>query len=194
MTDHQDLSDAELFAASVATPRLFGAVFDRHAPEILRYLTRRVGPQDAEDLLSQTFLVALEKRASFDQGAETARPWLYGIASNVLLRRQRDEVRFLRALARVSGEPDEANFEEAAAQRVDARSESAALAAGLASLSPGDRNVLLLVVWADLSHQQISRALGIPVGTVKSRTHRARQQLRRHLEPSTRLERTPRHG
>ncbi|MFC4783985.1 RNA polymerase sigma factor [Nocardioides sp. MAHUQ-72] len=195
MTDPRDLGDAELLAASVAAPRLIGEVFDRHAPEILRYLTRRVGAQEAEDLLSQTFLVALERRGSFQATAQSARPWLYGIASNLLLRRRRDEVRFLRALARIPVDPGVTIFEEASAARLDAAEQAAGLAARLVDLSPGDRNVLLLVAWTELSHDEIAAALEIPVGTVKSRLHRARRKLRDHIGDQTeRAERTTRHG
>ncbi len=164
-----------------------GEVFDRHCPEILRYLTRRVGSQDAEDLLSQTFLVALERRSTFRATAQGARPWLYGIASNLLLRRHRDEVRFLRALARLPHDHGVAIFEESAAERIDAAAQAHAIAGPLAELTAGDRNVLLLLAWAQLSHEEIAAALQIPVGTVKSRLHRARRQLRHALphQPET---------
>ena len=182
MTGVSGPSDAELIAASVATPVLFGEVFDRHGGRILRYLTRRIGPQDAEDLLSQTFLVALERRGSFDPAASSARPWLYGIASNLLLRRRRDEARFLRALARVPIPTGVGPFEERAASRVDAEVAAEAVAGPLAGLSADDRNVLLLFAWAELSYDEIAAALGIPVGTVRSRMHRARHQLRKGLQ------------
>lgn len=174
--------DAELFAASVRRPELLADVFDRHAPELLRYLTRRVGPHDAEDLLGDLFVVALERRAAFDHGAGSARPWLYGIASNLLHRHRRDEVRFLRALTRLGGEPETTCFDERVEARVDSGAEARGLAVALAGLSSGDRDVLLLVAWAELAQDEVAAALGIPPGTVKSRLHRARRQLRAHLE------------
>ncbi len=195
MPEPRDLSDAELLAASVSAPRLIGEVFDRHSAEVLRYLTRRVGPQDAEDLLSQTFLIALERRGAFQAAAESARPWLYGIASNLLLRRRRDEVRFLRALARLPLDHGVTIFEESTAARIDAKAEAGAIAGPLAELAPGDRNVLLLLAWAQLSHEEIATALEIPVGTVKSRLHRARRQLRQGLpHPADEHVGSPRHG
>jgi len=175
-------SDAELFAASVRRPEVLAEIFDRHAPELLRYLTRRVGPHDAEDLLGDLFVVALERRSSFAADAGSARPWLYGIASNLLHRHRRDEVRFLRALARIGDEPPTASFDECVEARVDSGAQSWGLAAALAALSSGDRDVLLLVAWGELAQAEVAAALGIPPGTVKSRLHRARRQLRTHLD------------
>ena len=181
--DQADVAgDAELFAASARRPELLADVFDRYAPELLRYLTRRVGAHDAEDLLGDLFVVALERRASFDPGADSARPWLYGIASNLLHRHRRDEVRFLRALARVGDEPPSPSFAERVEERVDSGQQERRLATALAQLSDGDRDVLLLVAWGDLAQDEVAAALGIPPGTVKSRLHRARRQLRAHLD------------
>lgn len=182
------MPDAALVAASVRRPSLFAELFDRHAAELLRYLTRRVGANDAEDVLGDTFTVAFERRASFDPAATSARPWLYGIASNLMHRRRRDEVRFLRALARVSHAPAADTFEDDVASRVDSTERVRGLAGALASLSAGDREVLLLVVWAQLSHEDTAAALEIPVGTVKSRMHRARRILRDTLEQGALLE------
>jgi RNA polymerase sigma-70 factor (ECF subfamily) len=182
------MPDAAVITASVRRPSLFAEVFDRHAADLLRYLTRRIGANDAEDVLGDTFTVAFERRESFDPAAPSARPWLYGIASNLIHRRRRDEVRFLRALARVSPSAPESTFEDDVASRVDSTERVRGLAGALASLSAGDREVLLLVVWAQLSHEDVSVALEIPVGTVKSRMHRARRILRDALEQGGVLE------
>lgn len=173
-------SDAALFAESVDRPEVLADVFDRHAPTLLRYLTRRLGAGEAEDALGDVFVVALERRHSFDAAAESARPWLYGIASNVLTRRYRDETRRLRAYARAS-RPTSDQFEDAAASRVDAEAAFGQLADALSTLSAGDRDVILLTAWAQLDQAEVSDALSIPIGTVKSRLHRARQQLREVL-------------
>lgn len=187
MRETGDMTDGELVALSVTAPRLFGELFDRHAAEILRYLTRRIGAQDAEDALSQVFLTALERRSSFDPSSPSARPWLYGIASNVLARHRRDEVRFLRALSRVPADAGVSIFDEDAAERVDAEIQAAKVTKSLTQLSVGDRNVLLLLSWAQLSHEEIAQALEIPVGTVKSRLHRARRLIRGALDESVAL-------
>jgi RNA polymerase sigma-70 factor (ECF subfamily) len=174
-------TDAELFAQSVERPDALAAVFDRHAGALLRYLTRRLGAVDAEDVLGDVFVVALERRASFDRSAASARPWLYGIASKIVARRYRDETRRLRAYERGDHSDDDL-FEDAAVSRVDAHVTFRRLAGVLSMLSVGDRDVLLMSAWAQLNQTEIADALGIPVGTVKSRLHRARQQLREVLD------------
>jgi RNA polymerase sigma factor (sigma-70 family) len=181
LTASRPRSDAELFQASVRRPEVLAEVFDRHAPDLLRYLARRIGPHDAEDLLGDVFVVALERRGSFDASAASARPWLYGIASNLLHRRRRDEVRSWRALARVGDDAGVAIFDEEVEARLDSTGAVRGLAGALAELSAGDRDVLLMVAWAELTHDEIATSLDIPVGTVKSRLHRARRVLRAHL-------------
>ncbi len=80
-------------------------LFDRHAPEISRYIARRLGPDAADDLVAETFLVAFRKRGHYDMACPDARPWLYGIATRLIGRHRRDEVRFFRAIARTGVDP-----------------------------------------------------------------------------------------
>src|SRR5215510_555139 len=72
-------SDAAIISASLADPGCFGALFDRHATVVFRYLVRRVGVDEADALLGEVFRVAFEKRATYDTARMNARPWLYGI-------------------------------------------------------------------------------------------------------------------
>ncbi len=174
-------TDAELIAASASAGELFAGLFDRHGRTVHRYLARRAGPAAAEDLLAQTFLVAFETRGRYDTGRPDALPWLYGIATNVLHRARRDEVRHHRALARTGVGEDVACPADRVAERLDARAATAALADALAALSAGDRDVLLLVAWGGLGQDEVARALDLPLGTVKSRLHRARARLRAAL-------------
>lgn len=102
------------------------------------------------------------------------RPWLFGIAANLLRRHRRAEERRLRAYARAAMAPGDASAFDGVDERLDAAAATVALAHALASLGPGERDVLLLHAWADLSYEQIAGALAIPVGTVRSRLHRAR--------------------
>src|SRR5882757_477329 len=94
--------DASIIGDSVGRPDRFAAIFDRHAPHIQRYLARRLGQQIADDLVAETFLVAFRRRARYDLGRTDARPWLYGIATNLIGQHRRDEVRRFR-LQQISG-------------------------------------------------------------------------------------------
>lgn len=180
-------TDHDLLRASLHRPEQFAGIFDRHAPTIHRYLSRRVGDH-ADDLLSETFLTAFRKRAAYQPTRIDVRPWLYGIAGNLVRRHQRAELARYRMLAR-SAEAESANGAaddlDAALGRVDAQLVSARLAAALADLHARDREVLLLVAWADLTYAEVSAALNIPVGTVRSRLNRARRLVQDRLGPAS---------
>lgn len=158
----------------------FGRLFDAHARPLHRYLARRVGADVAHDLVSETFLVALNQRHTYDPRRGVVRSWLYGIATNLLRRQVRQELRGLHAVARSAGHArgHETGHDAAVADRVDAAATAARLAGALARLSEGDRDVLLLTSWAGLDSNEVADALGIPVGTVRSRLHRVRKWLR----------------
>jgi RNA polymerase sigma-70 factor, ECF subfamily len=157
---------------------VFGRLFGEHAGGLHRYLARRVGTTIADDLVSETFLAALRGRHGYDPARAGVRPWLYGIASNLLRRHVRDELRELRATARLADPHVVEAPEGRIADRLDARTRVARLAGALARLSDGDREVLLLTSWAGLSPVEIAQALDIPAGTVRSRLHRVRRWLR----------------
>lgn len=157
----------------------FGRLFDTYADQLYRYLSRRVGADTAHDLVSETFLAAFRQRRRYDPQAAVVRAWLYGIATNLARRHARQEVRALRALAKVDGRAGtQAGHDGQVADRVDAQAMARQLAPALADLSDGDRDVLLLTSWAELSTVEVAEALGIPVGTVRSRLHRVRRRLR----------------
>jgi RNA polymerase sigma factor (sigma-70 family) len=174
-------TDAELIAASLAEPARFADLFDRHFDAIHRYVRRRIGGELAEDLAAETFVEALRVRPRFDQAQSDARPWLFGIAANLLRHHRREERRRLMAYARTGVDPIAVDEFETADSRVDAHVFGPRLALALASLRAGDREALLLLAWEHLSYEQISVALGIPVGTVRSRLHRARRRVRELL-------------
>jgi RNA polymerase sigma factor (sigma-70 family) len=173
--------DATVIQESWRDPERFAVLFDRHAPFIQRYLARRVGQETADDLLAETFLAAFGKRHGYDPGFPDARPWLYGFATNLIARHKRDEARRHRYLQAAGPAPDLPDFAERVLATVTAHSMRARLAGALARLSAGDRDVLLLIAWEQLSYEEVARALAIPVGTVRSRLHRARIQLRELL-------------
>jgi RNA polymerase sigma-70 factor (ECF subfamily) len=178
-------SDGDVIAASVEDPAQFTVVFSRHFGQVHRYLARRVGVALADDLAADTFLIAFRSRHRFRSGALDARPWLFGIAANLLRRHRRAEARQLRAYARTGLDPLDDEI-TAAERRVDAGAAGPRLAGALASLKRVDREVLLLVAWADLSYEEVAAALSIPIGTVRSRLSRARGRMREALMPAFR--------
>ncbi|MFD5012655.1 RNA polymerase sigma factor [Streptomyces chartreusis] len=171
-------NDADVVAGSLEQPELFTRLYDRYAPDIHRYAARRLGETAADDITADTFLTAFRIRARYDRTRPSARPWLYGIAANLIGKQRRAEVRALRALARTGHDPVAASWVEDTDSRVAAQGP---LADALASLSAGDRHVLLLVAWADLTYQEVAEALDLPVGTVRSRLNRARRKVRTAL-------------
>lgn len=174
--------DAESIRRALVDPEHFGVIFDRHFPAIHRYLARRVGSQLADDLAGETFLIALRRLRSYDLAQGNARPWLYGIATNLLRRHRRTELRQYVALARTGVALPIANHDEEIAARITAQGMAQALADALMTLSAGERDVLLLVAWADLAPDEIALALHIKPGAVRVRLHRARHKIRAALQ------------
>lgn len=161
---------------------MFELLFDRHFAAVFAYVERRVGRERAEEIASETFRVAFQRRAAFVPVYESARPWLFGIASRLVRRAGRAERRQLRALARLGAGDVEPGSDERAIARADAAVEGPALWRALGRLRRDEREVLVLVAWEGLSYQEVSLALGIPVGTVRSRLSRARERMRLLLD------------
>jgi RNA polymerase sigma factor (sigma-70 family) len=163
----------ELTAARLAS------LYEEHASQLHRYLARRLGGV-ADDLVADTFLIAWEQRARYDPTRASIRAWLYGIAANLARRHVRTELRRLRATARHGRDraQGDVDVDARAASCVDADARVRRLASALTSLRDEDREVLLLIAWAGLEPGEAAAALGIPVGTARSRLHRARTVLR----------------
>lgn len=176
-----ELTDAEVIELSLRRPDCFGAIFERHAAEILRYAHARVGADGAEDVLAETFLAAFGRRAHYDLSRADARPWLYGIAVRQIGKRRRTEGRGLRVLARVPLDPEASVFEDRSADRVTAQQLAPRLSAVLSGLSRKDRELLLLIAWAGLTYDEAAQALQVPVSTVRSQLHRIRTRTRQAL-------------
>ena len=172
--------DAAVIERSIGEPGYFAIVFDRHAPAIYRFIARRLGGDVADDLVSEVFLIAFQRREGYDQAQADARPWLYGIATNLISRRRREEVRFLRAIARTAISLPIESVDDQVAERVDAQAVSRQLAAALATL-PGLHRDTVMLIASGLSHHEAALALGVPAGTVASRLARARPKLRAAL-------------
>ena len=182
-------------AEAKAAPDAVAAAFDRHAPAVYRYCARRVGPDVAEDLVGEVFLIA--QRRQYRLGAaDEALPWLYGIATNLLRRHRRDEIRAYRALAATGVDPlggtvgVAEGHESRAAERADASVAVRGIAAALAALPRRQRDVLLLYAVGELSYAEIAEALAIPLGSVQSALHRARVRLRAAPDKSRTTEAT----
>jgi RNA polymerase sigma-70 factor, ECF subfamily len=163
-------SDAFVIECSLERPQVFASIFDRHFDAVHDYARRRLGRTLAEEIASETFMHAFDRRGSFDRSRADARPWLFGIAANLMRRHWRTERRRLNALARL-----EAPVNDAAAD------EREHLIDALDSLPAREREALLLFALADLSYDQIAEALDVPIGTVRSRLARARNRVRAHL-------------
>jgi RNA polymerase sigma-70 factor (ECF subfamily) len=163
-------SDAELLARVAAGEvTALGAVYDRYAPELLRF-ARRIDPQEGEDLLHTTFLRVARLAPRFDRGSPSARAWLFAIMSRVAQERSRALRRFTRALAR---------FSELPRHRSTSPCDTAPdVERALARLTLPKRTVILLAEVEGFTCEEIARMLEVPVGTVWTRLHHARKTLR----------------
>ena len=179
-------SDADLIGCSQTEPEEFTELFRRHAPHIQRYVTRRLGSgvldaSGADDIVAETFLLAFRQRDRYDPAQADARPWLYGICTNLIGRHRRAEIRQYRAFARTGADSVSESFTDRIDDRVSAAHASPLIARALAGMSGKLRDPLLLAAWGGLSYEEIAVALDVPVGTVRSRLSRARSKLRKTL-------------
>jgi RNA polymerase sigma factor (sigma-70 family) len=154
-------SDSAVIATSLEAPGAFGVIFDRYGAVILRFLARRVHPAEAEGLLGEVFRIAFERRLSFDLDRDCARPWLYGIAANVVAKYHRSEARRLRATMRLASRP---TLPEDPAEQVipatDAQARWGRVADAIADLPEVERESLLLFAWEELRYDEIADILG----------------------------------
>ena len=165
-----------MIARSLVDGAAFATIFDRHAGVVFRFLVRRVGRDPADEMLGETFRIAFERRSTYDTRRPNARPWLYGIATNLLARHRRTEARRLKAtalLAMAYAAADTDGVEDA----IDAVNRWPRVVDAVAALPDGERDVLMLYAWEELPYEEIAAALDIPIGTVRSRLNRARHRL-----------------
>jgi RNA polymerase sigma factor (sigma-70 family) len=176
-----ELSDAAVIERSLREPSWFAEIFSRHGPEIVRYVHARLGAGLAEDVAAEVFLAAFSCRDRYDVAQAQARPWLYGIAVRQIGKHHRAESRYRRAVARLPAEHLPADFGDRSLERVMAEQLRPQLSATLAALSRQDRELLLLVAWADLTYAESAQALGLTVSAVRSRLNRIRVKARKAL-------------
>ena len=162
------MTDAQAIDASLADPEVFAVLFDRHFDAVHGYAQRRVGRDLADEIAAETFTRAFDRRRRYDRSREDARPWLLGISANLLRHHWRSERRRLDAYSRSAWREQGELSGPIAAE----------LAAALKAMPRRQREPLLLFAWGDLSYEEIAAALGLPLGTVRSRISRARRRLR----------------
>ena len=168
------VTDAELTARYLREPELFTEVHDRYFGVIYRYVAGRLGAQAAEDVAAEVFLVAFDRRKTFDPERGDLRVWLFGIATNLVAQHRRKEARHYRALARLEETPPVEGHENRVVASVALLPQ---IAAALTRLNQGERDVLLLVALGQLGYEEVAEALGVSSGTVGSRLNRARKKL-----------------
>ena len=172
-------TDNEVIEQSAREPALFAMLYDRHAQAVFRYAAQRLGDHAADDVMSETFLVAFERRSTYDLAIADARPWLLGIATRLMRKHTRLEAVAWKGLSAALAAQIVPDLIEQAGTRIDAQRLTRRLGKALRRLSEADRDTLLLYAWGDLDYASIADALHVPVGTVRSRLNRARRQLRR---------------
>lgn len=153
--------------------RRFTAMYDAHHAQVYAYAVSRAGRQLADDVVSDTFLVAWRKLPTVPA---SPLPWLLGVARNVLRERYRDEVRQASLAAELRAWAD-----ESAADVADGVAERAAVLAALARLAEDDRELLTLVAWHNLSSRAAARVVGCSTASFFVRLHRARKRLQAAL-------------
>jgi RNA polymerase sigma factor (sigma-70 family) len=151
----------------------FRAVFDEHWLPVVRYCSRRLGIDAGEQVAADVFAEAFAGRARFDPRRGSVRAWLFGIASHLVARAWRDEQRRWRLLGET---PRDGTVAEPELDGLDRR-----IVRALSDLSAVDRDALLLVAWGDLTYAEVAQVQQVPVGTVRSRIHRARRLLATRL-------------
>jgi len=171
-------SDALAIHRSLTHPASFEIIFDRHYTSVYAYITRSVGADAAPDLTQEAFLTAYAQRQRFRTDHESARPWLFGIAANLVRRWFRSESRRRRMLRRWTRRGETMDFTPEAVDRLSAQEVRRRLRDALGTLPEHERDVLVLFALGDLSYDEIAAAVSSPVGTVKSRLHRGRRRLR----------------
>ncbi len=174
-------TDAEIIAASIADPTRFSGIVDRYFDDVYKFVARRIGRTDANDVVQSIFERAFRIRGRYDASRPNCRPWLYAIAANLLgdrLRRhQRDERLFIaaprdREVLDPSSDADE---------RLTAAAVVGAVNEVLRVFSQADRETFLLFAVDLLSYAEIAEVLRIPIGTVGSRISRVRARIKEEL-------------
>jgi RNA polymerase sigma-70 factor (ECF subfamily) len=179
-------TDAAVISDSIDSPECFGLIVERHATSVFRYLASRTDRSSSEDLLADVFEAAFRSRRNYDVRYDEALPWLLGIATNIVRHHQRSQTRttfMLRRLTQLRAQTDALKETgDGVGARVELHDQMERVRDALATLDDKHRNVLVLSAGLGLSYEDIARALGVRIGTVRSRLSRARTRLRELLD------------
>lgn len=156
-------------------------VYTVHLDAIYNYCYRRTGSWSvAEDLAATVFLEVWKVRRRAFEHDGSIRPWLYGVATNVVRNHLRSQRRKDRALPRLRAVETTDDHADDVVARLDAEARFQRLLDRLGEMPERDQAVFALVSWEGMDYAQAASSLGIPVGTVRSRLSRVRRQLRTH--------------
>ncbi|MEV7967386.1 RNA polymerase sigma factor [Sphaerisporangium sp. NPDC088356] len=163
----------------------FSQLFDEYARAVYNHGFRLTGNWSAaEDVVSLTFLEAWRLRGRLDAEGGSLRPWLLAIATNVARNTRRAARRYDDVLARVPLGDWVPDFADEVIGRIDDAAKLTALQDAYRSLRRQEQDVFALCVLSGLDYAEAAEALGIPVGTVRSRLSRARKKLAVKGEPA----------
>lgn len=186
----EEPSDGELWDRAVdGDSGSFGELFDRHARSVYNHCFRRTASwADAEDLTSAVFLEVWRRRRDVQLIDQSARPWLLGVANNLLRNHRRSQGRYKAALGRLRSVDSQADPADDVAGRLADEQHMRRILSLVERLPARDQEVLTLCAWSELTYQEAAVVLDVPVGTVRSRLARARARLREldgnHLSPT----------
>jgi RNA polymerase sigma-70 factor, ECF subfamily len=179
--NYDQLDDADLWELSAGDPEAFGEIFRRHAQSVFAICYWRTGDAAmAEDITSVVFLEAWRRRELVVLEQRSALPWLLGVANHTSRNATRSLRRYTQALKRLNGHRNLAS-DDAVIDRIDAETSLNLVSDVVRDLSEQEREIVLMVFWSGLSYEATSVALGVPVGTIRSRVSRTRRKLQLRL-------------
>lgn len=181
--DSGHLTDAQIIEQSLDEPDAFGLIFERYRDDVFAFVAKRLGRQAGIDITADVFLRALRIRFTYDLSRPNARPWLYGIASNLIgdalrkrsVRRRHRTSAATRLLGPIADPYDQALSD------IQSRRLGPVITAALDELAEPQRAALILFAVDGLSYPEIAEYLDVALGTVKSRVSRAKHKMRSQL-------------
>lgn len=181
MRNYDQLDDADLWELSTTDREAFGEIFRRHARSVFAICYWRTGDAAmAEDVTSVVFLEAWRRRELVVLEQRSALPWLLGVANHTSRNATRSLRRYGQALRRLDGRRVVMSDDDVI-DRIDAETSLSLVNRVARDLSDQEREIVLLVFWSGLSYEAASVALGVPVGTIRSRVSRTRRKLQLRL-------------